>query len=116
MSNPWDALKSQLLPLLKASVSDFVDAEKPEVSSFLSEKAEQLAKQTWVSLNGTDEEKAEAISNLRQLKAQVVMEAVDAQILATAAALKLLGKVFDVVVNFTLQYGSKLLLGAAAAA
>lgn len=109
MSNQWDDLANQLLGTLKTSVSDFVDAEKPEVEAFLKEKAAQIAKQTWLSQSGTDEEKAEAISNLRHLKAQVIMQAASLEIVATTAAVKLLGKVFEVVTNFALQYGAKLL-------
>lgn len=109
MANQWDNLASQLLPLLKNSVSDFIDAEKPGLEAFLKEKAEIIAKQTWISLNGSDEEKAEAISNLRHLKAQVIMEAASLEIVATTAAVKLLGKVFEVVTNFALRYGATLL-------
>jgi len=109
MSNPWDALTGELLPLLKSSVSDFVETEKPEVEAFLKEKAGLIAKQTWISLNGTDDERAESVNNLRHLKAQVVMEAASLEIVATTAAVKLLGKVFEVVSNFALQYGAKLL-------
>lgn len=109
MSNPWDNLGDQLLSTLKSSVSDFVDAEKPEVEAFLKEKSVEVAKQTWISLNGSDEEKAEAVANLRHLKAQVIGQAASLEIVATTAAVKLLGKVFDVVANFALQYGAKLL-------
>jgi uncharacterized protein YfeS len=109
MANQWDALTGQLLETLKSSVSDFVQTEKPEVESFLRAKAEQIAKMTWISINGSDEEKAEAVSNLRHLKSQVLMEAASLEIVATTAAVKLLGKVFEVVTNFALQYGVKLL-------
>jgi uncharacterized protein YfeS len=109
MANQWDALADQLLVTLKSSVSDFIETEKPGLEDFLKQKAQHIAKMTWISLNGSDEEKAEAISNLRHLKAQVVMEAASLEIVATTAAVKLLGKVFEVVVNFALQYGVKLL-------
>lgn len=110
MSNQWDALAGQILETLKASVSDFIDAEKPGVQDFLKQKSQHVAKMTWISQTGTDEEKAEAISNLRHLKAQVIMEAASLEIVATTAAVNLLGKVFEVVSNFALQYGAKLLL------
>jgi uncharacterized protein YfeS len=109
MPNPWDNLVGELLPLLKSSVSDFIDSEKAEVQDFLKAKAEQVAKQTWLSINGSNEEKSEAVSNLRHLKAQVVMEAASLEIVATTAAVKLLGKVFEVVTNFALKYGVALL-------
>lgn len=110
MSNPWDKLADELLGTLKTSVSDFVDTEKQEVVDFLKQKSVEIAKQTWISLNGTDEERSEAVSNLRHLKAQVVGQAASIELVATTAAVKLLGKVFEVVVNFALQHGAKLLL------
>jgi hypothetical protein len=110
MANAWDSLKQPILDLLKSSVSDFVDTEKAEVQAFLAGKADQIAQQTWLSVNGTDDEKSEAVSNLRHLKAQVIMEAASQEIVATTAAIKLLGKVFEVVANFVLQYATKLLL------
>jgi CobQ-like glutamine amidotransferase family enzyme len=112
MSNAWDSLKQPILDLLKSSVSDFVDTEKVEVQSFLAGKADQVAQQTWLSVNGSDDDKVQAISNLRHLKSQVIMEAASQEIVATTAAIKLLGKVFEVVANFVLQYGTKLLLAA----
>jgi hypothetical protein len=110
MANQWDDLTGQLLVTLKASLSDFVQTEKPEVEAFLHAKAQQIAKQTWTSLNGSDDDKVEAITNLRHLKSQVLMEAASLEIVATTAAVKLLGKVFEVVTNFALQYGARLLL------
>jgi hypothetical protein len=110
MPNPWDKLSGELLETLKISVHDFIDTEKQEVVDFLREKSVEIAKQTWVSLNGTDEERAEAIGNLRHLKAQVVGQAASMELVATTAAVKLLGKVFEVVVNVALQYGVKLLV------
>lgn len=111
MSNPWDNLTEELLGIIKSSVTDLVDTERPEVEAFLKENAVQAAKQTWISLNGSDSDKAEAISNLRHLKSQAVMRAVSLQIIATTAAVNLLSKVMEVVVNFSLTFGRKLLLG-----
>lgn len=109
-SQPWDELGSQVLSLLKQSVSDFVSSEKPEVEAFLKDKAQEIARQTWTSLNGaSDDEKQVARENLRHLKAQVIMEAADLQIVATAKALGLLSKVFDVAANFLIQYAPKIL-------
>jgi uncharacterized protein YfeS len=112
MGNAWDPLVQPLTDILKSSLSDFVDTEKVEVANFIQGKAQLIAQQTWMSSNGTDDEKSEAISNLRHLKAQVIMEAASQEIVATTAAIKLLGKVFEVVANFALQYGTKLLLAA----
>lgn len=109
MPNQWDNLSGQLLETLRASVADFVQTEKPEVEEFLKAKAQQIAKQTWISINGSDEDKVEAVSNLRHLKSQVLMEAASLEIVATTAAVKLLGKVFEVVSNFALRYGVTLL-------
>ena len=110
MSNPWDALADELLPMFKDSVKDFVETLKPEVEAFLKEKAEEAARETWLAnFAPTEEERREARSNLRHLKAQVVMEAADKSIIAAARDFSLLGKVFDVAANFLIQYGAKLL-------
>lgn len=111
MPNPWDNLTDELFSIIKSSVTDLVDTELPHVEAFLRENAELAAKQTWISLNGLEVEKAEAISNLRHLKAQALMRAASLQIVATTAAVNLLSKVLEVVVNFALTSGRKLLLG-----
>jgi arsenate reductase-like glutaredoxin family protein len=106
MSNPWDPLVSQLTPLLKSSLQDLVDLGKQEVQSFITKQAEQYAKQTWLSINASsDDEKAEAVDNLKHLKAQVVVDAMDLQIVASARILGLLTKAFNVVEAFLVQYG-----------
>lgn len=112
MPNPWDNLTEELFGLIKTSVTDLVDTERPEVEAFLRENAVMAAKQTWISLNGSDEEKAEALSNLRHLKSQAIMRAASLQIVATTAAVNLFSKVMEVVANFALTFGRKLLLGA----
>lgn len=112
MPNPWDNLTEELFGIIKSSVTDLVDAERPEVEAFLRENAVLAAKQTWISIHGSEEEKAEAISNLRHLKSQAIMRAASLQIVATTAAVNLLSKVLEVVSNFALQFGRKMLLGA----
>ncbi len=118
MSNPWDALSTEVLTTLSDSVKDFVDVQKPEVQTFLREAAQDMAKQTWISVspNSSDDAKEEAKANIRHLKAQVIAEAADLDILATAAAKSLLSKVFETVGNFLIQYGPKILAAAIAAA
>lgn len=115
MSNAWDPMVQPLLELLKSSVQDLVDTGKQEVQDFLKNQAEQYAKQTWISVNASsDDEKAEALDNLRHLKAQVIMDAMDAKLIATARILGLLSKAFEVVGNVLVQYGPKILAMVAA--
>jgi hypothetical protein len=111
MSNPWDGLATELLGTLKTSISDFVDQEKPELEAFLKEKAQDLAKQTWITVdpNAVEADKSIARENIRHLKAQVILEAADLKIVATARAVGLLSKVFETVGNFLIQYGPKIL-------
>lgn len=110
MTNPWDPLVSQLTPLLKSSLQDLVDLGKDEVQSFIKNQAEQYAKQTWLSVNApSDDDKAEALDNLKHLKAQVVVDAMDLKIVATARVLGLLTKAFNVIEAFLIQYGPTLI-------
>ena len=106
---PWSSLAGDVLTVLKQSVQDFVDTEKPEAKALLAEIAEQGAKQTWLLSNGTDAEKAQAEGNIRSLKAQAVIGLADGVIL-TAVELKAAAvKVVETVGNFLLMYGPKLL-------
>lgn len=107
---PWTPLAQQIVPVLTDSLHDVVDFGKQEVKDFMQNQAEEYAKQLWASINASsDAEKQEAADNIRHLKSQVIMTAMDAEIIATAKALGLLTKVFETLGNFLLQYGPTLL-------
>ena len=111
MANPWDPLVAQLTPILKSSLSDLVDLGKQEVQDFIQKQAEQYAKQTWLSINApSDEDKQEAVDNLRHLKAQVIVDAMDLKIVSSAKIISLLTKTFEIVGTFLIQYGARILL------
>lgn len=85
MADPalWSSLKDDVLDVLRDSMKDFVDVEKDEVKTLLVEIAEQGAKQTWLSINGTDAEKSQAPGNLRSLKAHVIIDVADSVIVSS---------------------------------
>lgn len=114
MANPWDSLATEVLATLRQSVADLVDLDQAELQSFLKEKAEDLAKQTWITVNpaSSEAEKATARENIRHLKSQVILEAMDLKIVATARVVGLLSKVFETVGNFLIQHGPKILAAA----
>src|SRR6185369_11257239 len=82
MADPtlWSDLKTDVLDVLRDSVKDFMDVEKPEVKALLEEVAEEGAKQTWLSINGSEAERSQAPGNLRSLKAHVIIDAADSVI------------------------------------
>jgi hypothetical protein len=84
MANPWDGLKDNVYGALKESVHDLVDIESDVVKAALTEITEDLAKQTWLSVEGTGEEKLQAAGNLRTLRGQAVI--VSARAVVTGAA------------------------------
>lgn len=107
---PWTPLVQQLIPVLTDSLHDLIDTGKQEVKDFIANQAEEYAKQTWASMNASsDSDKQEAKDNLRHLKSQVIIVAMDAKIVATAKVLGLLTKVFETLGNFLIQYGPTLL-------
>ena len=107
--SPWSSLKDDVLKVLTQSVQDFVDLQKPEAQALLAELAEQGAKQTWLLLNGSDDEKAQAEANIRSLKAQAIIGLADG-VIVTAVELKAAAvKVVETVGNFLLVNASKLL-------
>jgi ribosome-binding ATPase YchF (GTP1/OBG family) len=102
-ANILQSLKGQILPVLTSSVKDLVDTEKAEVKSFLEDNALEMAKQTYYSVNGTDDEKAQAPDNMAALKAQAVIEACDIVIVSSAKILAMIVKVLETVGNFLIQ-------------
>lgn len=108
-SIPWSSLKDDVLSLLKESVHDLVNVEKDDVKAFLSDIAEQGAKQSWLLLNGTDDEKAQAPVNLKSLKAQAVIWAADAVILASKELKAAFVKAIETAGLFLLKYAPQVL-------
>ncbi len=85
MADPslWASLKDTTVSVLTETLKDIVDVEKPEVKDLILEVGEEGAKQTWLLINGSDDEKAQAPGNLRSLHAHVIIDAADAVILST---------------------------------
>jgi hypothetical protein len=111
MADPalWASLKDNVLSILKDTAKDIVDVEKPEVVSLLKELAEEGAKQTWLLVNGSDDEKAQAAGNIRSLKAQAIIDAADGIIVASAHLLVAFSKIIETAGNFLIQNGPAIL-------
>jgi hypothetical protein len=111
MADPelWSSLKDDVLDVLRDSVKDLMDVEKDEVKALLLEVAEQGAKQTWLSINGSDAEKSQAPGNLRSLKAHVIIDAADSVIVASKELRAAFIKVVETVGLFLLKNAPKLI-------
>jgi hypothetical protein len=114
-ANVLNDLKGSILPILKDSLKDILDTTKAEVVSLLDDITVQMAKQTFLSVNGTDEEKAQVPENMAALKAQVIVEGCDAVIVDTAKALAIFAKVVETVGTTLIKYAPKILAMTAAA-
>lgn len=84
MPNPWDALTESVLGTLKESVRDLADVESDIVKVPLRDIAQDMARQTWLSVEGTGEEKLQAAGNLRSLRGQAVIVAARAVVVGSA--------------------------------
>lgn len=111
MADPtdWAALRDDVLGVLKDSVRDFVDVEKEVVKTALTGIAESLAKQTWLSIRGSDDERAQAPGNIRSLKAQAIILAADTEIVAARELRATFVKVIETAGLFLLRNAPKLL-------
>lgn len=111
MADPtlWASLKDDTLAVLKDSVRSLVDVEKDEVKKALAEIAEEAAKQTWILVNGSMDEKAQAPGNLRSLNAQAVIVAADVMVVSSREAREAFVKVIETVGIFLLRNAPKLL-------
>ena len=99
MSKPWDALASEILTTLKDGAKDFIDETKPELQDFMKDRAEDIAREKWTSINGTGEERLLAESNLLHLYAQVKGEIIRLDYVTTGRAQAMLLKVFEIVIS-----------------
>lgn len=110
MSEPWDALKDEVLSLLEEGVRDIASEVRPALQEFLREAALRAAKEKWRSLNAASQEERDiAESNLRHLRGQVVAEARRQQLALTSSAETILAKVLDVVLGALVRIVPRLL-------
>jgi hypothetical protein len=110
MTEEWKGLEEKVLSILKDGVSSFSDDIKSEAMPYLREKAKQIAREKWASINAaTDAEKETAKRNLEHLSAQVEGEIIRLKLAATDRAKDLLGKVFDVAIDSIIKIVPKLL-------
>jgi CO dehydrogenase/acetyl-CoA synthase beta subunit len=110
MSNPWDALKDEVSSLLRDEVKDFISETKPELMSFLKDKAETIAREKWAELKATtDDERELARSNLKHLRGQIGAEIARLQLASTERAGALLKKVLETTIGIVIRVGPALL-------
>jgi hypothetical protein len=114
MADPslWSGLKDDVLTILKDAAKDLVDVEKPEVKALLAEVAEEGAKQSYLLINGNDAEKAQAPSNLRSLKAHVIIDVADGVIVSSKELKAAFVKIIETAGLFLLQNAPKLIAAA----
>jgi hypothetical protein len=105
----WSSLRDDTLSVLKDSLRDFVDVEKEVVKTALTDIAESLAKQTWLSVRGSDDERAQAPGNIRSLKAQAIILAADTEIVAAKELRATFVKIVETAGLFLLKNAPKLL-------
>jgi hypothetical protein len=108
-TNPWSALKDDVLGTLKEAVGDLVDVESAAVKAPLAAIAEDMARQTWLSVEGTGDEKLQAASNLRSLRAQATIVAAIAVVTGAAELRAAFVKAIETAGIFLLQNAPKLL-------
>lgn len=110
MSEPWEALKTEVLSALHESVKDFAGELKSSAKDFLHDQAVVIAREKWRQLNAsTPEEKAIAESNLRHLQGQIGAEIARLQLAATSSAAALLERVFTTAISVLIKIAPALL-------
>lgn len=106
--NPWDEVKDATISVVKDALKNFV--ERADVDKFAREKAEQYAKQWWISTNGkTEQERAEAVANLEHLKAQIKGEFDRLQIQISVDAKNTIIKILETVGGILIKVAPKIL-------
>ena len=109
MSEEWDALKDEIVGTLKERAKEFADVEQGPLKDFLEEVGEDFAKQKWISLNGTDAEKAEAKQNLGHLNTQVKGRFKKLQLSLLKEAEFAIGAILETIGDFLMRVGPELL-------
>lgn len=110
MAEPWEALKDEILSLMKESLKDLADEVKEDANAFLEDIAIQAAKEKWRSLNASDpNERAVAESNLRHLRGQSVAEMKRLELALSDRAEGLFEKILDVSLGFLIKIAPALL-------
>lgn len=111
MPEPWAGLKDKVFEILRGEVADFIDETKPELTSFLKDKAIEIAKEKWAELHApTEAERDFARANLKHLKGHIIAEAAILQLATTDHTKELLKKVLSVAVETIIRI-SPVLLG-----
>ncbi len=100
MSNPWDEFVAPMEATLTAGVKDIANDLKDEYKSFLKDVAVRCAKETWRSINGSDEEKEIAKANLALLGGQTIGEASRMALAESDKAETVLKTALDVAIKF----------------
>lgn len=70
MANPWDELKDSALNALQGALNGFVDTNIDPLKGFLSEVAQDYAKEKYLAVMGPEDERVEHEENLAELVAQ----------------------------------------------
>jgi len=71
MSEPWAALKDEILGTFKDGLKNLADTNAGPIADFLKAVAEDYAKEKWKSVNAPEDEREEHLENLKELVAQV---------------------------------------------
>lgn len=104
MAEPWDALQAELLVVLKDGVKEFLGETRPELEAFLKEKAVEMAREKWRSLNAsTESERGVAETNLRHLAAQVGGKVAELKLATTRRAHELIVKLVETTAGILLR-------------
>ena len=109
MANPWDGLKDSVYGTLKESVNDLVDVESDVVKAALTEITEDMAKQTWLSVEGVGDEKLQAAGNLRSLRGQAVIVAARAVVTGSSELRAAFVKAIETAGIFLLRHAPALI-------
>jgi Mg-chelatase subunit ChlD len=110
MAEPWDALQAELLIVLTDGIKGFLKETKPELEAFLQEKAVEMAREKWRSLNAsTESERGVAETNLRHLSAQVGGKVAELKLATTRHAEELIVKLVETAAGILLRIGPGML-------
>jgi hypothetical protein len=109
MAEEWDALKDEIIATIKTRAKQFTDVESGPMKDFVEEVGKDFAKQKWISINGTDTEKAEAKTNLEELNAQVKGRFKKLQLSLLKEAEFAIGAVLETVGDFLMRVGPEIL-------
>ena len=108
MANPWDDLGATAAAIVKDALKGFV--ERQELDEFVKAKAADYAREYWGSLHdATEAERAEHLSNLEHLKAQVKGEVARLQIQISIEAKNTVGRILEAITDVLIKLAPKIL-------